>query len=688
MPTDASVLTATRRLLEATSYATGEELFRNLAAATAEVLGMRWALVGQVVAGDRLATRALWDTDRFVANITYDLDGTPCQHVLDEGTCQYTSDVTRRFPRDPMLAELGIESYAGLHLRGRGREALGVLAAFHDRPLEPNAELTTILQLFASRAAVELEREQAEQKLRDGEARYRQIVTTCGEGVWTIDAAANTTFVNHQMATMLGYQPEEMLGQSMYRFMDDDARATAARNFARRASGVGERHDFRFQRKDGREVWTTLAATPMYDDRGEFAGALALVTDETERRALDRKLQQIQRLDSLGALAGGVAHDFNNLLAGIIGNLDAVRPAVVAGSPMHHAFEDVTTAAYRAADLVRQLLTFAGRSRCVLGPVDLNALVLETQQLLHAAISRQATLRLDLADRLPAVVADATQLGQVVMNLLTNASDALGDRGGVITLASRVIRADRALLDTTYVDEHLPEGDYVALEVTDTGAGMDAATMAHIFDPFFTTKTTGHGLGLAAVLGILRSHRGAIRLVSEPGHGASFTVLLPVAPDATVTAPAPTPESATSERAPAPAHARGKVLIVDDEPGVSGAARRVLEAAGYAVIVAGDGQAGVAALAEHADVQVVLLDLTLPRLSGADAFRAMRRLRPDVPVVLSSGYDRDDAAGLIGADVAGFLPKPWSIEQLTAAVARAADGRGQPDEAPSAAGGA
>ncbi|MEQ2006185.1 MAG: PAS domain S-box protein, partial [Limisphaerales bacterium] len=272
-----------------------------------------------------------------------------------------------------------------------------------------------------------------------------------------------------------------------------------------------------------------------------FGAAIQRADAEQERQRMELKLQETQKLESLGVLAGGIAHDFNNLLTSILGNASLARMDLPPRSPVEHSLEQIEKASLRAADLCRQMLAYAGKGRFVVQPFDLTQLVQDTAHLLQVSVSKKAVLKFDLDAGLPPVLADASQLRQIVMNLVINASEAIGDRSGVIALSTGLVRADRRYLADTHLAGNLPEGDYVFLEVSDTGCGMTPELRARIFEPFFTTKFAGRGLGLAAVLGIVRGHRGALRVYSEPGKGSSFKLLLPIAPGAAVGLAAPNP---------------------------------------------------------------------------------------------------------------------------------------------------
>ncbi|MBL8622841.1 MAG: response regulator [Myxococcales bacterium] len=664
----ASVPARLHRLLESTARYTGADFFAALARSVAELLDARIAFVGELTSPDNVVVAASWVDGRPGDFQTYELAGTPCAGVLGGRTCQYPTDVQRQFPADLMLVEMGIEAYFGVPIVASSGAAIGIIVALDRVSRAEIPGLDTLLGTAASRAAAEIERARAERALVDREVRLRQLIETTMEGVWTIDEHNRTSLVNEQMARMLGYTPAEMLGRSMFDFMDERAQAEAIANVERRKRGIGERHEFRLRHANGADVWVVMASTPLPPVDGRYAGALAMVTDVTERRSLELKVQHSQKLESLGVLAGGVAHDFNNLLVGILGNAGLAMMQLRPESPVAPLLKAIETAALRAADLTRQMLAYSGRGRFVIEPISLNGVIEEMVHLLGTVISKKAILRFELSADLPVVDADATQIRQVLMNLVTNASDAIGDQSGVIAIRTGTTMVGPDELHDSY-DQVLPEGTYVYCEVSDTGVGMDAATRARIFDPFFTTKFTGRGLGLAATLGILRGHHGAIHVDSEPGQGARFRVLLPAR------ARSATPSSPAIVVAPPPA--TGHVLVVDDEAMIRDIAARVLESGGYQVTTATDGVEALQLFAARPDAYVcVLLDMTMPRMNGEETFAALRKLAPEVRVVLSSGYTEQEATQrFIGKGLAGFIAKPWSADDLLAAIARATGDR-------------
>jgi nitrogen-specific signal transduction histidine kinase/ActR/RegA family two-component response regulator len=381
---------------------------------------------------------------------------------------------------------------------------------------------------------------------------------------------------------------------------------------------------------------------------------------EDERLKFLSQIQQTQKLESLGVLAGGIAHDFNNLLMAVLGHADLALDALPAASEARDDLAEIRRAAQRATELCKQMLAYSGKGRFVIQPVELQKVVEEMLHMLRVSISKNAILKLNFAPNLPPVDADASQLRQVVMNLVVNASEAISERSGVITLSTGAMDCDRQYLSEAWLDEQLPEGMYVFIEVADTGAGMDLETRSRIFDPFFTTKFTGRGLGLAAVLGIVRGHRGAIKVYSELGKGTTFKVLFPVSHRAEVR------EEGSAVRGIY--EGKGTVLLVDDDESVRAVGRKMLERIGFTVVTAADGSEAIARFRERADdIICAIVDLTMPHVDGAETFRELRRMRPGVRVILSSGYNEQDVTQrFVGKGLAGFIQKPYQLSTLVA----------------------
>ncbi len=428
--------------------------------------------------------------------------------------------------------------------------------------------------------------------------------------------------------------------------------------------------EYRVIRADGEVRWVEDTGAALFDEAGAVFRLTGMVKDvtrrklaEEEHRALTERIAQTQRIESLGVLAGGVAHDFNNLLVGILGNADLALLDLPAESPARSRLEGIELAARRAADLARQMLAYSGRGRFVVDRLDLRKLLEEIAHLMEVSISKKAVLKYSFADDVPAIEGDATQIRQVMMNLITNASEAIGEHSGIISVSTGAMYCDRAYLAETYLDDDLPPGVYAFIEVSDTGAGMDDETAHRIFEPFFTTKFTGRGLGLAAALGIVKGHSGALKVYSEPGKGTTFKILFPAVEGTTAgdLLPSGDPDAARSG---------GTVLLVDDEETVRLVGSAMLRRGGFDVITAQDGRAALAMFAQrHGEVDCVILDLAMPNMDGEETYRELRAVDPDVRVLLSSGYNEQDAINrFAGKRLAGFIQKPYRAEELIQAV--------------------
>jgi PAS domain S-box-containing protein len=401
---------------------------------------------------------------------------------------------------------------------------------------------------------------------------------------------------------------------------------------------------------------------------------VVIATDFTERvkmreeqRQLQDQLLHAQKLESLGVLAGGIAHDFNNILMAVLGHCELALRRLVNESPARQNIVQIKASANKAADLANQMLAYSGKGKFVIEPIDLSKVVEEMQQMLSVSISKKAILRYEFVPGLPSVEADATQLRQVILNLVINASDAIGDRSGVIAITTGVLDCDEAYLQDSWLDEQLRAGQYVYLEVADTGCGMDRDTINRIFEPFFSTKFTGRGLGMAAVLGIVRGHKGAIKVYSEQNRGTTFKILLPAASKPAILY--------DIDQDITPLEGDGIVLLVDDDETVRSIGREMLEEFGFTVITAVDGKDALEKFKEASGmIRFVLMDLTMPHMDGKQAFRELRSLDPQVKVIMSSGYNEQEISQqFAGKGICGFLKKPYQLSELQKAIQKLSD---------------
>jgi PAS domain S-box-containing protein len=581
------------------------------------------------------------------------VDGTPfharleCVRVRDSGSAGTRCWIAMSDITDCQRAERAFQR-APVELEGREHRRMAALA-------EANARLRREIA----------ERKRAEEQLRRERDNWIRILDAMEDGVYIADRKYNLEYVNPALKREFG----SSTGRKCYEYLRD--RGEVCPNCRNR--DVFEGSTVRWERYSPKTRKTyDLIATPLRNPDGTLS-KLEIVRDitaqkraEEKRRELETRLQRGQKLESLGVLAGGIAHEFNNLLVGVLGNASLALEGLSEDAPAARLIRRVEHAAQRAADLTRQMLAFSGKGRFVVRPVGLSRLVREMAELLEASVSKKVTLAYDLREHLTPVEADPSQLRQVIVNLVTNATEAIGEQSGTITIRTGEMEADDAYLAACYLDDQLPSGRYVFVEVIDTGAGMDEEVRAKIFDPFFSTKFTGRGMGLAAVLGIVRGHHGAVNVRSQPGQGTVFRVVFPTF-DASL-------ENANAPRHPdAPAHARGTVLVVDDEEAVRTVARTVLEHRGFTVLTANDGREAIKVYRAHGDaIDVVLLDLMMPHLSGEEVFRELFNLNANARVILSSGYDEQDVtARFAGMGLAGFIQKPYRPAALIEAVTRA-----------------
>jgi len=531
------------------------------------------------------------------------------------------------------------------------------------------------------------ERKRAEEKLGESEQRIRSIMETVPEWILTVDREGTITFINRAVP---GTTVEDIVGTTVYRHVPPEHHP-AFREALGRVFSRGEVVELEASiTPSGAEVvmWNLNRIGPVFEG-GKVTSATIASTDitdhrraEAERLALERQVHAA-KLESLSILAGGVAHDFNNLLMTILGNVDLALERLSPMSAARDNLQQIEKASRHAAELANQMLSYAGEGRSVMEPIDAGELIREMGHLLEVSISKKTAIQYSFAENLPRFDGDVTQIRQVIMNLITNASEAIGDEGGVIALSAGAMDCDRADLDEinevlrVTLDDPLPEGLYTCLEVTDTGCGMDAETSARIFDPFFTTKFTGRGLGMSAVLGIVRNHRGALQIQSEVDRGTTVKILFP--------ASQPPADGFAVQRKEAAEgkdwRGGGTVLLADDEESVCTVTRKMLERMGFSVLTAADGREALSLFREHADeIVCVLLDLTMPHLDGEEAFDEMRRIHRGVPVVLCSGYtEQNTIQRFASKGLAGFLQKPYNMaalrEKLMSVLARGEDER-------------
>ncbi len=535
-------------------------------------------------------------------------------------------------------------------------------------------DTVTDTPLFLANVSVDItERIRTERQLRLSEHKYRSMFETTVDALFTLRCTSTEsrfTDCNARATEMFGWPRDEMIGKSPDEVSppnqpDGTASSIAAKNHINKAlTGFPQNFDWMHCKKDGTPFHAEVTLNRVM--AGEEPLLQASVRDvserirvEKQRRELETRLQEAQKVESLSVLAGGVAHDFNNLLTGVLGNAELALADLSPSAPGRAEVERIRTAALRAAELSRQMLAYSGKGQFVLEPVSLSDVLREIRHLMTASVSKSALLECDFAESIPAVDVDVAQIRQAVMALLTNASEALGTEGGVVKVRTGVMDSQRSgkLLEHTIGD--WKEADYAYVEVEDNGSGMDDDTRERMFDPFFTTKFAGRGLGLSALLGIVRGHNGVIQVRSAINAGTAIRIHFP-------TTHSPTKQSRKTPPGKQQLLIGKQILLVDDEPAVLEVGKIMLEKFGARVITAEDGLEAEKTFLKNADsTDCVVLDLTMPHMTGEEVLGRLHKIRSDVPVILSSGYGKKEVETRFGdSGFAGFLQKPYKLKEL------------------------
>jgi two-component system, cell cycle sensor histidine kinase and response regulator CckA len=495
---------------------------------------------------------------------------------------------------------------------------------------------------------------------------YLYALDNAKDQIFMSDRTSRFIYVNQAACTTLGYSRDELLGMGVSDIDPNFPTEAWEDHWQDLKSQSGLRLETSHRSKDGKMYPIEMSLKSFVFDKVEYI--LAVARDLTEQKQLEaeklemeRRLLHSQKLESLGVLAGGIAHDFNNILTSIVGNADLALMRINKGLPGVDNLHRIEEAAARAADLAKQMLAYSGKGQFVVEHINLNRLLEGMMQLLEVSISKKVELRFNPMPNLPSVKVDTTQIHQIVMNLVINASEAIGDNIGVIAVTTGYMDCDQRYLKDIWREDNLDEGLYVYFEIADTGCGMDHETITKIFDPFFTTKFTGRGLGMAAVLGIVRGHKGAIKIHSEPNKGSSFKILLPASGN-----PAELINNVSEQ---GDWRGSGTVLLVDDEESVRGIGKEMLHELGFTTITASDGQEALEIIKTTPHIAFVLLDLSMPQMDGEQCFHGLRQMNPDIKVIMSSGFSEHEVTQkFAGKGMAGFIQKPYKLSVLKDAI--------------------
>jgi PAS domain S-box-containing protein len=628
---------------------------------------------------------ALFDRDANLIRLPYfvdELDPDDAPYKPGKGLTEYvirtgqplliTAEEHEALMAQGELAMIGPESpiWLGVPLKWKGVTFGAVVLQHYRDPHAYTEQEKELLSFVSGQIAAAIERKRAEERLRESQEMLSLVINNIPQFVSWKDTNLVYLGCNENFARAAGVSlPEQIVGKTDHDLAWTGEEATVYRvldcqvmNGNSPLSRLVEKQ----RQAGGKEALLETSRIPLHNADGRVVGVLWTAEDITERAQAEEALRQAQKLESLGILAGGVAHDFNNLLVAILGHTSLALTQLSADSTARSSVEKAVKAAERAADLTRQLLAYSGRGQFEIVALDLNQLIEENLHLFELAVSKQVRLVPHLAEALPVIEADAGQMQQVIMNLILNAAEAIGDRPGTVEVRTGLqIVGEGSGTIRSYTGDVLALGRYVRLEVVDDGSGMDADTLSKIFDPFFSTKFTGRGLGLAAVLGIVRGHQGALEVSSQGQSGTTFRLFFPVAHAPQTGGDKPALETAVNP-------GQGMVLVIDDEELVLEAARDILELEGIGALTAASGTAGVALYqARQAEIHLVILDLSMPGIDGQETFRRLRQVNPEVQVVLSSGYSQYETGRRFeGQGLSGFLQKPYAIETFLQEVRR------------------
>lgn len=569
-------------------------------------------------------------------------------------------DVTEdtNFPRAPYAKEAGLKAAMGIPILA-GDEVVAVIAFFVFEQREEDRRLVELVSTVAAYLGILFQRKQAEDRLRKSEERYRMLVSNIPDVIWTSDSKGNAVFISPNVEKVYGYTPEEIYkdphGLWFGRISPDNIE-TVREAFELLFSQNKEFDvEYRIQRKDGEWIWFHDRAISTYErDGAKYSDGI--FSDITEYKKLESQLLHSQKLDAIGQLVGGVAHDFNNILTGVIGFAGLLQMNMKKDDPLMVNVEQILESAERGANLTQSLLVFGRKQIIHPMPVNLNEIVEKVERLLLRLIGENIELKVLTAERKLTVMADSVQIEQVLINLATNARDAMPERGEL------TIETSREKLDREFVKAHGygEPGEYALISVSDTGAGMDEKTRERLFEPFFTTKEVGKGtgLGLSIVYGIVKQHNGYINVYSEVGKGTTFKIYFPLVKRKA--------EEIKHEEPVISVTGTETVLIAEDDPNIRRLSKTLLETFGYKVIEAVDGEDAIEKFLENKEkVQLLILDVMMPRKNGKEAYDEIRKASPGIKTLFMSGYMADvmQTKGILEAGL-DFISKPVSPTQF------------------------
>ncbi|HEX7706549.1 MAG TPA: PAS domain S-box protein [Thermoanaerobaculia bacterium] len=662
--------TAVLTLAAGFSPASGKEFFEHMTGSMARALGAQAGFVTRPLPGQpgMARTRGVTADGRTIAPFDHALSDAPCERLIDRDECIVPFGLRELYPMNPAQESIEAQAFAGRRLLSASGQPMGCLFVLFRERLKPSSVLSSTLQIFATRAAAELERQQADAQIRE----QASMLDAATDAIFVRDIDHRITYWNRSAERLYGWTAAEAMGHFAFELLhygDPEAFQTASRAVIETGQWSGE---LKKRSKAGAQLSVESRWTLLRDDLGRPGSILAINTDVTERRKLETQFLRAQRIESIGTLAGGIAHDLNNLLAPIVMGVSILK-RFEEREKMLAIIGNIERSAKRGTDLVKQVLSFGRGVEGSRVPVRLESVISEIESIVTSTFPKNITLEQIVAEDLRLIVGDATQLNQVLLNLCVNARDAMPD-GGRLTLSARNVE-----IDEQYVIMNKGKasaGCYVLLEVADDGHGMSREVMDRAFDPFFSTKEAGKGtgLGLSTVNGIVRSHGGFVNVHSEAGMGSVFRVYLP----AEESSPAAGIATAATETI---VHGKGElILIVDDEPSILSVTSQTLETFGYRTMVAEDGAEAIGLYAMRRDeIDLVITDMMMPVMDGPALVAALYRINPDVMIIGASGLGTtENVARARHSGVTNFLAKPFSADVMLTMIRAVLDGEDPP----------
>lgn len=566
-------------------------------------------------------------------------------------------------------SQVEIGSLISFPLRSEG-EVIGVLNVSHREKGFFTGESLATLALIAERTAQIISNRLVHEELRRSEEHLRKILESAGDAILVYDANGTLIDANPAVEHITGISPQSFIQQEVKwesGVHPEDAARYVSNLSSFFSTAQPDTFEYRYVDAQGAIHYLEQKNSQFLDSSKQVENIIVTIRDTTERRQLQEQIAKSQKLESLGVLAGGVAHDFSNLLTSVVGNASLILADMSPDSPYRESLEQIEKATEIASGLCRQMLAYSGKGRFVVLPMNLTEVIKDMKEVLRATVFNSIEIQYDLDEQLPCVEADATQMYQIISNLVTNASEAIGNTRGVLSIHTSVRECSTEFLAECYLSEGLNPGRYVMLEVSDTGCGMSPAALEKMFDPFYSTKFAGRGLGLSAALGIVRGHSGTLQVESQPNHGTTFRVFLPASVRTA------TDYEFAGEK-PAQRLEGLTILAVDDDDAVLDLIEMILENEGSRVLKASDGFQALEIYRNCSqDISLVILDLTMPRLSGEETLKRLKQMNPEVRVLLSSGFAEKPEETLQSNDVGakGFIHKPYPVAELLGAIQKA-----------------